>query len=367
MIAVSRRRAMQLMTTVLLDPATRTHAADVPALKAAAAACGLRFGAAPEADLRTAPEAYLRLLASQCDLLAPVLPWSAAQRPGEYQFGDAAGTVDFARANRMQLTGSHLLWHEWLPEWFGGIATRAEAERLMLQHVTTLAARFAGEVYSWNVVNEAIRPEDGRPDGLRTTPLLRKLGPEYIETAFAAARHADPHARLLYNDYNLETTLPAHEARRSALLRLLDTLQSRGTPIDGVGLQSHLYSAATLDERRYRRFLGDIAARGLKMVVTELDVLETGTMGSVAARDQIVADCYARFLAVALDERAVSAVVIWGLSDRYSWQNEPSRTQFRRRDGLPSRPLPFDGDFHPKPALRAILQALESAPPRKPS
>jgi endo-1,4-beta-xylanase len=226
--------------------------------------------------------------------------------------------------------------------------------------------RFAGRVYSWNVVNEAIRPEDGRADGLRTTPLLRKIGPQYLEMAFVTARAADPRAILLYNDYGLETASPTHEARRTALLHVLDTLQRRGAPIDGVGLQSHLYPTATLDEPRYRRFLQNIAARGLKLIVTELDVLETETVGSVSVRDQMVADCYARFLSVALDERAVSALVVWGLADGFSWQNAPSRTQFRRPDGVPARPLPFDAEFRPKLALRAIRGALESAPRREP-
>ena len=78
--------------------------------------------------------------------------------------------------------------------------------------------------------------------------------------------------------------------------------------------------------RVHCRFLQNIAARGLKLIVTELDVLETETVGSVSSRDQIVADCYDEFLSVALDERAVSALVIWGLADGFSWQNAPSRT-----------------------------------------
>ena len=366
MNVVGRRQVLQLMATAVAAPGTQPDATGDVTLKHAAAARGLHFGAAAETNLGTAPEAYRRLLVSQCELMAPVLPWSAAPRPGEYHFDDAAATLAVARANRMPLTGSHLLWHEWLPAWFGGIPNRAEAERLVRQHVTALATLFAGEVYSWNVVNEAIRPEDGRPDGLRITPLLEKLGPGYIAAAFAAARTADPRAKLLYNDYDLEAASPSQEARRDALLRLLDQLQGQGAPIDGVGLQSHLHPSMPPDDNRYCRFLRDIAGRGLEIAVTELDVMESGTLGSVAARDQVVADCYARFLAIVLDEHAVSSVVIWGLSDRYSWENAPSRPQFRRRDGLPARPSPFDDEFHPKPAFHAIMHALENAQARQP-
>ncbi|MBV8575514.1 MAG: endo-1,4-beta-xylanase [Acetobacteraceae bacterium] len=71
--------------------------------------------------------------------------------------------------------------------------------------------------------------------------------------------------------------------------------------------------------------------------------------------DRTVGDLYGRFLATALDERAVNAVVVWGLSDRYSWLKE--------RKGPPQRPPLFDEHFRPRPAFYAILRALRRAPP----
>ena len=101
MIAISRRQVMQTMPGMLLSPFASAHAADTLTLKAAAAVCGVRFGASPETDLRTAPDAYLQLLASQCELLVPILPWSAARQPGEYHFDGAAATP------RLRLRASH--------------------------------------------------------------------------------------------------------------------------------------------------------------------------------------------------------------------------------------------------------------------
>jgi endo-1,4-beta-xylanase len=148
------------------------------------------------------------------------------------------------------------------------------------------------------------------------------------------------------------------------MLSLLDALQRRGAPIGAVGLQSHLRldDMARFDERLYRRFLAELAGRGLPILITELDVLDIGAPADVARRDGMVAAAYARFLDVALDERAVTSVVTWGLSDRYTWLTPESGEQFARADRLPARPLPFDADFAPKPAFTALLGAFGRAP-----
>jgi endo-1,4-beta-xylanase len=57
-------------------------------------------------------------------------------------------------------------------------------------------------------------------------------------------------------------------------------------------------------------------------------------------------------------------VVTWGLSDTDTWLTPASLEQFRRSDGLPERPLPFDAQLRPKPAFYAILNAFENAPSR---
>jgi endo-1,4-beta-xylanase len=144
-------------------------------------------------------------------------------------------------------------------------------------------------------------------------------------------------------------------------------LQRQQIPIDGVGLQSHLKLARFGDfhEKKYLTFLDDLAQRGLKIIVTELDVDDRGAPPAIEDRDRAVADVYARFLAAALDCPAVVALVTWGLCDPYSWLNHNQYfPQFKRPDGLSQRPLMFDGDFHPKPAFNAVLHALQQAPKR---
>jgi len=353
---------------LLMRTATAEGRAEpLPRLAAVAAAAGLQYGSTAEVDVTRQPEAYRRLLADHCHLFAPgYLSWSwISPSPDRYDFSREAGNLRFAASSGLALTGAHLLWQKRVPDWFKVITDPRRAEQAIRRHIAEMMVRFGPRSFSWNAVNEAIKPEQGRPDGLRADdPFLRVLGPRYIDLAFHAAHESAPSTLFAYNDFGLEADSPVAAARRRALLGLLDGLLQRGVPIAAVGLQSHLQLDDRFDAVLYRKFLAEIAGRGLKILITELDVNDRTGPADIRKRDQAVADCYERFLAPALDEKQVVALVTWGLSDRYTWLTPAYDPSYGRSDHLPCRPLPFDANFQPKPAYGAILRALRHAPPR---
>lgn len=150
------------------------------------------------------------------------------------------------------------------------------------------------------------------------------------------------------------------------MLDIVDGFRRRNTPIDVIGLQSHLATEYNwkLYDRGLADFLKEISDRGLKIMVTELDVVDRGSPSGIPARDAEVAALYRRYLDVVLDNRATIGVVTWGLTDKDSWITRGDRPEFRRDDGLPARPLPLDDRFRRKPAYDAIAEAFRSAPLR---
>ena len=336
-------------------------------LAAVAAGRGLRYGAAPFSYPPIITPDYERLVAEQCGLIAPVLNWRlTSPTPGSFRADTDLGAVAFARAHGLALTGFHLLWHEAAPAWFGGLRGRAAAARVIEAHIASMGEAYAGMTWSVNVVNEILDPEGGRNDGLRQDAFAAQLGGAYLEIAFRAARQAFPGALLLLNEYGTEQGADRMAHKRAALLDRLDGLRTAGAPIDGVGLQSHLTLDRPFDEEGFAVFLRRISERGLRIVATELDVLDIGAPSAIKPRDQAVADMYRRYLEVLLASPAVCGVVTWGLSDRYTWLTRATSQGFARPDGLPTRPLPFDGDLRPKPACRAMLDAFRAAPSRTP-
>ena len=78
---------------------------------------------------------------------------------------------------------------------------------------------------------------DGQADGLRQSAWFKAFGESYIDTAFHAARAADPTALLFYNETNLEGDSDWFERRRTATLKLLERLLARNVPVQGLGIQ----------------------------------------------------------------------------------------------------------------------------------
>jgi endo-1,4-beta-xylanase len=312
-------------------------------------------------DISVTPPDYQGLFAAECALLAPNFNWvMAAPAPDRTDLSRLAPSLDWAGKHGLALTGMHLLWHLRQPTWFTAITDSRQASQVIVGHATDLAARVAGQVYAWNVLNEDVAAQGGaRPEGF-----VGRFGPAAVADAFWAARHADPVALLAINEYGVEGAGPEPERKRGALLAVLDQLLRAGAPIQAIGLQSHLRLDMPLDAASLGHFLGEIAARGLRILVTELDVLDSAAPGTVSARDQAVADLYGRYLEVVLAQPATAAVVTWGLSDRYTWLTAQSSARFARADGLPGRPLPFDDEFQPKRAYFAMLRAFEEAPRR---
>jgi endo-1,4-beta-xylanase len=367
MTDINRRDFLRALGVLAVAPwlsAAAAQSATAP-LELLAAEKGLLFGSCLALKYFAQFPAYQQLFLAQCSIATPEvhMKWdSLSSQDGLYDFTQADRFVSFCAANRLRVRGHTLIWHQALPAWVGPELAAGRGPAVMADHIRCVAGHFAGKLYSWDVVNEVLDPGSNRPDGLRDSPWLRSAGVDYIEQAFRATAEADPRALLVWNENYLEVSNGFGQAKRTAMLALLDRMLARGVPIQGIGIEAHLRAdqAAVLGDASYQAFLDELARRGMKIFITELDVQDFTLLPDTAARDQAVADLYRKFLAATLEQPAVKAILTWGLADRFSWI-----AGYRpRKDGLPVRPLPFDAQFKPKAACFSIAEALRSAPPR---
>jgi endo-1,4-beta-xylanase len=271
---------------------------------------------------------------------------------GTFTFGEAEALVALAQRHGVAVHGHTPVYDRAMPTWMLQLPheTTADKQRVrdvLEQHVETVVRQFQGRIGSWDVVNEAV---DGFNDNvkLRENIWYKALGEEYIDVAFRTAHRADPNARLYINDYGFETN---PQGRGRFILSLADRLLSRGVPIDGIGIEGHVYEIPrdTIKSGKLRKLMDDIGRLGLKARVSELDV--TGKHGAKAQSAQ-----YGDVLKTCLEAPNCSGLSLWGLTDAYGSTSGIRDGKLKNGDALP-----YTADYRPKIARRAMLDALRAS------
>lgn len=314
-------------------------------------------------------------------------PGNISKAKGEYNFDNADKLVTWAEENGLKIHGHTLVWHSQSAPWLttkddGTPLTRAEAKANMEDYINSVAGHYAGQVISWDVVNEAFLP------GVSDVPadwkdVLRKYedngngspwyqayengadkskgedGSDYIYDAFVFTRLADPDAVLYYNDFN-----DTEAGKREAIALMVEELNKkwktdqRNTDpdrllIEGIGMQAHYWTGdlkASDVEASIKRFI----KTGAEISVSELDIPHGDYMTykqRVAAptkdEEKLQADLYRQLFEVYKKYADnIARVTFWGKADSQSWRFE-------------GYPLLFDKYFAPKEAYFAIMAVAE--------
>jgi endo-1,4-beta-xylanase len=317
---------------------------------------GIRFGAAADPSL-FGETAYSNTLAREFSQLEPenAMKFGPIQPgPTTYNFGPPDSLVSFARTNNMAVRGHTLVWHNQNPSWLtSGNFTPAQLSGILQNHINTVVGHYAGQVYAWDVVNEAFN-DNGT---LRSTiwsdsPGIGLAGTAYIQQALRWAHAADPKALLFYNDYGAEPV----NAKSDAIFNMAQDFKARGVPIDGIGMQMH-FTTSTGPLSSIESNIKRITGLGLQVHITELDVrLPVDSSGNASASDLATqAQIYHDIVASCLKFPLCTAIQTWGFTDKYSWIPGTFPGQ--------GAALEFDTTYQAKPAYNSIQNALQTSPP----
>jgi len=331
-------------------------AAFAQTLRQAAHSAGVLVGTCVRPSLFSEP-AYAETLAREYDMIEAedAMKWRAL-RPNQASFDFHSGDeiVAFAKAHGMKVRGHNLLWSQYNPLWLTqGQFTPAQLFDLLHEHITTVMKHYTGDVFAWDVVNEALNEKGEARDSIwynRPGIGLAGKGTAYVEQAFRWAREADPQALLFYNEAGGE----GMNRKSDAVYEMVKSLKKKGVPIDGVGLQLHIgrldYDVSTVASNIKR-----LTKLGLQVHITELDVsLPVDAQGNLIDQADLErqAQIYRGIVRACLQNAGCTAIQTWGLTDKYSWIG--SFTQHTR-----GWALPFDRAYQPKPAYAALLSELD--------
>ncbi len=266
---------------------------------------------------------------------------------GQYDFSVPDAIVGFAQTNKMKVRGHCLVWHFQQPNWFSqGNWSKQEMAEILHEHIRTMVTHYKGKVFAWDVVNEAISDSKDPKEIYRKDNYYDVLGPNYLDKAFRWAREADPTAKLIYNEYGTEFGGLKFEK----MFEMLKGMKARGVPVDGVGLQMHIGLGAKNQTKKLASTIRKLGELGLEVQITELDVAME--LPSNERKLQTQAEIFGDVAATAMDERACTALLMWGFTDKHSWL--PQFSGGKRGCGLI-----FDEQYRPKPAYAAMLKAMK--------
>ncbi|KAG8748911.1 hypothetical protein FRC12_013719 [Ceratobasidium sp. 428] len=312
-----------------------------------AKAHGRYFGTATDQLWTNTDAAYLAITGnvSEFGVNTPgnQLKWDATEKSrNTFTFTNADYEVNWAKNHSQIVRGHTFAWYSQLPSWVSsGGFDNATLISILQNHIATVAGRYKGQLYSWDVVNEAFN-EDGT---WRTNVFYNTIGPSYVAIALRAARAADPTAKLYINDYNIEWT----GSKSDAVYALAKDLLAQGVPLDGIGFQAHLIvnSFYRTFQANFERF----AALGLDVALTELDIRFTLPVTDALLTSQ--AENYSYVVKSCTAVPRCIGITVWDTSDDYSWIPSVFAGQ--------GAALLFDENKKPKPAYYAVADALAAA------
>lgn len=279
-----------------------------------------------------------------------------------YNWAPADSIIAYAKANNMKVRGHVLVWHNQTGSWMFGSGTQAEkkafSQAKLLAHINAVTAHFKGDVYCWDVVNEAIK-DNWSPAAWTTvyredSPWYTAYGDaSYIQDAFDYASAADPAAKLFYNDYNV-----CDSSKRARIVKMINDLDLKSHGLDGIGIQGHwtLSWPSIADIQATIDIFHDM---GLDVQITELDIDCYNNSSStakipyatvekaLAARYQAIFDCFRA------NKDKISGVTLWGIGDDHTWLDTffGGSTHAAPRKNYP---LLFDAEGNKKQAYLSV-------------
>ena len=337
------------------------------------------------------------------------LKWDTTERTeGNFNFGPGDTILAFAEAHNIKMRGHTFVWHNQVPAWVfqdrNGIDMSTEPfsnanKQLLLSrlknHITALINHYQGNIYVWDVVNEAI--DESQPDGLRRSkwytitvdPNNNPGYPEYMDDAFIYARQAldalgigRDEVKLCYNDFN--TTI---RAKRTFIYNWMKGAIARGVPIDCVGNQFHNTVNFPIDDQgsassqqsvidAINLFSSLTSTAGAPVIneITEFDIslyrfgqcsqtfytdyddLLAGDTVDLINEGYRYRDYFQIFKNL---HNKIDSVTIWGLGDDDSWLNPSSNKAGCAGRTAADAPLPFNSYLQHKYAYTGMVDPLD--------
>jgi GH35 family endo-1,4-beta-xylanase len=244
--------------------------------------------------------------------------WNQVTPENAGKWGSVEGTRDamtwnsldvaykLAKDNGFPFRFHVLIWGNQQPAWIESLPPNEQLSEIE-EWFSAVAERYPDIDYL-EVVNEPLHDPPNSPgngggnyiEALGGSNGLYGTGWDWVIKAFELARQYFPDStKLMINDYNIVRS----SSNTAAYLTIIHLLQERGL-IDGIGFQAHGSQVNTTPATTIRENMNSLAATGLFLQVTEMDVDGQTDQQQVAE--------FQRVFLIFWEHPAVVGVTLWG-------------------------------------------------------
>lgn len=235
--------------------------------------------------------------------------------------------------NQLRTRGHTMIWHSQAPGWLNSQApnwSKQQVYDFTYHYIKAIATYCGTDMDEWDVFNELLANSGSEASPFRGNTWFRKAGSsrkeldDYVKFCFETAREFAPYAKLYYNDFNIARYNGGTNSKNGRMRAFASRLVANGTPIDGVGFQSHFQisfmasgnNANMTSINNIKRSMEELDKLGLEAAITELDIRRcSGKYGTDAGRKA----AFKELTKMALSQPNCNTLVIWGISNKDSW------------------------------------------------
>ena len=225
---------------------------------------------------------------------------------------------NYAKKHNLIFKYHTLIWGQQQPPWISDL-DQAQQLKYIETWIRKVGQRYP-DMDLVDVVNEPLpthNPPDGNDGRANYKNALGGDGTtrwDWVIKSFELARKYLPNAKLLINDYGIIND----DNATSLYLQIIHILKDRGL-IDGIGVQGHRFTLESADPSTLKNNLDRLAATGLPIYISELDLGNIGNQGTPDDAEQL--RLYQKIFPVLWDHPAVKGITLWGYVEGETWQS----------------------------------------------
>lgn len=232
--------------------------------------------------------------------------WYANERrPGQPDYAGPDAMLAWCQANGIPVRGHCIFWEpeKWQMRWVQPL-TGDELRQAVERRLESVVTHFRGKFVSWDVDNETLHGDFFKS----------RLGESIWPWMFKRAHELDPGAKLFVNEFNiLSVDQDFNDVQTDEYVAHIRWLIAQGAPIDGVGIQGHIWREDILSKPQVlKERLDKVAVLKLPIWISEFDVADDDETSCADKLELVYRTAYSH--------PAVEGIVMWVVWAGNSWR-----------------------------------------------